>query len=50
MVVEQWVEVHAAEASAFGNSGVILESPISVFGTKGATLALASTVGSSVVA
>jgi hypothetical protein len=50
MVVEQWVEVLAAEASTFGNSGVVLESPVSVYGTKGATLALASAAGSSVVA
>jgi hypothetical protein len=49
MVVEQWVEVLAAEASAFGTSGVVLESPVAAFGTKGATLALASAADSSMV-
>jgi hypothetical protein len=41
--------VLAAEASASGSSRVVLESSVVVPGTEGVTLALASTVGSSVV-
>jgi hypothetical protein len=41
--------VLAAEASASGDSGVVLESLITVSGTEGATLALASVTVSSVV-
>jgi hypothetical protein len=48
-VAAHWVEVLAAEASASRSSGIVLESPVVVRGTKGMTLALASTVGSSVV-
>jgi hypothetical protein len=41
--------VLATEASASGSSGVVLESLVVVSGTEGATLALASMAGSSVV-
>jgi hypothetical protein len=41
--------VFAIEASASGSSSVVLESSITILGTKGATLALASAAGSSVV-
>jgi hypothetical protein len=44
-----WIEVLAAEASAFGSSGVVLESSVAIPRTEGVTLALASVVGSSVV-
>jgi hypothetical protein len=49
MVASHWVEVPTAEASASGSSGVVLESSIAASGTEGVALALASTVGSSVV-
>jgi hypothetical protein len=41
--------VLAAEASASGSLGVVIESLVAVSGTEGVTLVLASTVGSSVV-
>jgi hypothetical protein len=41
--------VVAVEASAFGGSGVVLESSVAASETEGATLALASMTGSSVV-
>jgi hypothetical protein len=41
--------VLAAEASASGSSGVVLESSVVVARTEGVTLALASAIGSSVV-
>jgi hypothetical protein len=41
--------VVAVEASASESSGVGLESSVATSGTEGATLALASMVGSSVV-
>jgi hypothetical protein len=43
------VEVLVAEASTSGSSGVVLESLVTVLGTEGVTLALASAVDSSVV-
>jgi hypothetical protein len=49
MVAARWVEVVAVEASASGSSGVVLESSVAASETKGATLALASVAGSSVV-
>jgi hypothetical protein len=42
--------VLATEASVFGSSGIVLESLVIIPGTEGATLALASVAGSSVVA
>jgi hypothetical protein len=50
MVAAHWVEVLAAEAYVTRSSGVVLESSVAVSGTEGATLALASTAISSVVA
>jgi hypothetical protein len=50
MVVAHWVEVLATKASASGSSGTVLECSVTVPGTKGATLALASAAGSFVVA
>jgi hypothetical protein len=44
-----WVEEVAVEASASGSSAVVLESSVAASKTEGATLALASTAGSSVV-
>jgi hypothetical protein len=41
--------VLAAEASASGSLGVVLESLVAVSGTKGTTLAFASATGSFVV-
>jgi hypothetical protein len=41
--------VAAVEASASGSSGVVLESSVAASETEGATLALASAAGSSVV-
>jgi hypothetical protein len=38
-----------AEASISGSSGAVLESSVATSKTEGATLALASTTGSSVV-
>jgi hypothetical protein len=48
-VAAHWVEVLAAETSASGSSGIVLESSVVVPGTKGATLTLAFAVGSTVV-
>jgi hypothetical protein len=48
-VAAHWVEVLAAETSAFGSPGIVLESLVAVPGTEGVTLALASAVGSSIV-
>jgi hypothetical protein len=48
-VAAHWVMVLAIEASAFGSSGVVLESSVVVPETEGATLALASTADSSMV-
>jgi hypothetical protein len=42
--------VLAIEASVSGSSGIVLESSVTVFKSKDATLALASAAGSSVVA
>jgi hypothetical protein len=50
MVDAHWVEVLTAVTSAFGSSGVVLESSVTVSGTEGTTLACASVAGSSVVA
>jgi hypothetical protein len=47
MVAARWVKVVAVEASAFGGSGVALESSIAASETEGATLALASVADSS---
>jgi hypothetical protein len=41
--------VVVVEASASGSSGIVLESSVAASKTEGATLALASTVGSSLV-
>jgi hypothetical protein len=49
MVAAHWVKVLAAETTAFGSSVIVLESSVIVSGTEGATLALTSAVGSSVV-
>jgi hypothetical protein len=49
MVATRWVEVVAVEASTFGGLGVVLESSVAASETEGVALALASTVGSSVV-
>jgi hypothetical protein len=49
-IAAHWVEVLAAETSAFGRSTVVLESSVTVSGTQGATLALAFVADSSVVA
>jgi hypothetical protein len=49
MIDARWVEVVAIEASASGSSDVGLESLVAALETKGATLALASVAGSSVV-
>jgi hypothetical protein len=46
-VAAHWVVVLAIEASAFGSSGVVLESLVVVPETEGATLALASAADSS---
>jgi hypothetical protein len=48
-VAAHWVEVLAAEASTSGSLDIVLESLVTLPGTKGATLALAYAVGSSVV-
>jgi hypothetical protein len=45
-----WVEVLTAEASTSGILGIVLESLVHVSGTEGASLALASTDSSSMVA
>jgi hypothetical protein len=50
MVAAHWVEVVAIEASAFGSSGVGLESSVAASETEGAALALTSVAGSSEVA
>jgi hypothetical protein len=50
MVDAHRVEVLNAETSAFGRSGVVLESLVAVSGTEGVALALASVAASSVVA
>jgi hypothetical protein len=42
--------VLAAKTSAFGSSGIVLESSVAVPRTEGVALALASAVGSCVVA
>jgi hypothetical protein len=42
--------VLAVEASASGSSGIVLESSITVPGTEGVSLALASAAGSPMVA
>jgi hypothetical protein len=42
--------VLAAKASASGSSGVVLESSVAISESEGATPALASMIGSSVVA
>jgi hypothetical protein len=49
MVAARWVEVVAVEASAFGGLGMALESLVTALETVGATPALASAAGSSVV-
>jgi hypothetical protein len=49
MVAARWVKVVAVEASAFGGSGMALESLVTVSKTEGATPALASAAGSSMV-
>jgi hypothetical protein len=49
MVAARWVEVVAIEASASGGSDVALESSVTASKTEGATPALASATGSSVV-
>jgi hypothetical protein len=50
MVVAHWVMVLAAKAFAPRSSSIVLESSVAVPGTKGATLAMASAAGSSMVA
>jgi hypothetical protein len=49
MVAARWVEVVAVEASTSESSDVGLESSVTLSETQGATLALLSLAGSSVV-
>jgi hypothetical protein len=49
MVATRWVEVVDVEASAFGSSDVGVESSVAVSKIEGATHALASAAGSSMV-
>jgi hypothetical protein len=49
MVAARWVEVVAVEASASGGLGMALKTWVAASELEGATLALASAAGSSLV-